>query len=110
MKKIFALILTLCLMATALSITAFAADTEADPAELNGARLGDNAVTDEESITSVEVAGDSISWWGSHRLGSIFGEGSLTAIIVLGAIVIVAGGACFVVVRKKKSNITKGGE
>ena len=79
-------------MATALSVAAFAADTEAESADLNGIRLGDN---------------NSVWWGGSHRLGSIFGDGSLTAIIILGAIVIVAGVACFIVVKKKKSNKTK---
>lgn len=110
MKKIFVILMTICLLAGALSVTAFAADTEVDPADLNGIQLGYKVVIDEENITSVEVAGDDVSWWGSHRLGSIFGEGSLTAIIILGAIVIVASGACFVVAKKKKSNKTKGGE
>ena len=108
MKKIFALILTLCLVTCALCVTTFAADTEEDPADLSGIQLGDQVVIDDEDITSIEEK-PGIDWWvwGHHGLGSLFGEGSLTMIIILAVIMAVAGGACFVVVKKRKSHKTK---
>ena len=96
--------MTIFLLASVLCVPAFATESEEDDKDKYDVSIGDKVDIDEEDITAIEVAGDGVWWWGHHGLGSLFGEGSLTMIVALLAL-IASGVAIFLVVyyNKKKA-------
>ena len=110
MKKFLAILMVLFLMAAALCITTFSAEAEEDMADQYKISVGDEVVLD-DGIKPLAITLD--TWWNTSsvgsRLGSMLGEGSLAAILILAAIVVVIGVLCFVV-KKKKPNNPRDGE
>ena len=95
MKKIFAVIMIVCLMASMLCVTSFAAD-ETDWGKVNTEEI--------EIDPNIErTNGASGVWWGTASgTGSIFGNGSLTMIVALASFATSIVSICLIVDMKKK--------
>ena len=95
MKKIFAVIMIVCLMASMLCVTAFAAE-ETDWGKVNTEEI--------EIDPNVErTDGASGVWWGTAAgTGSMLGNGSLAMIVALASFVTSIVSICLIVDMKKK--------
>ena len=95
MKKIIAIIMTFCLMASMLCVTSFAAE-ETDWGKVN---------TEEIEIDPNIERNDGASgvWWGTASgTASMLGNGSLTMIVALASFATSIVSICLVVDMKKK--------
>ena len=95
MKKIFAVVMIVCLMASLLCVTAFAAE-ETDWGKVN---------TEEIEIDPNIERNDGASgvWWGTASgTGSMLGNGSLAMIVALASFVTSIVSICLIVDLKKK--------
>ena len=105
MKRIFVVMMVICLMATVLCVPAFAADASAEettPPEST------------ESINGAFIENDKVYWtmpggWGDYVYysGSIFSQGSLTMIVAITALVASAVSICLTVTLHKKNTLPK---
>ena len=95
MKKFLAIIMAVCLLASLLCVSAFAAE-ETDWGKVN---------TEEIEIDPNIERNDGASgvWWGTAAgTGSIFGNGSLAMIVALASLATSIVSICLVVDMKKK--------
>ena len=95
MKKIIVMILTVCMLASMLCVTAFAAE-ETDWGKVNTEEI--------EIDPNVErTDGASGVWWGTASgTGSMFGNGSLAMIVALASFATSIVSICLIVDMKKK--------
>ena len=106
MKKLFALILIICIFTIAFCITAFAAEISS----ANGiTRENTELVRDSENARALGLVDNNNKDGGSMRFGSIFGEGSLAMILSLVALVLSVASICISVslLKNKKSLSSK---
>ena len=95
MKKIFAVIMAACLMASLLCVTAFAAE------ETDWGKVNTEEITIDPNVERNE--GASGVWWGTASgTGSIFGNGSLAMIVALASFATSIVSICLIVDMKKK--------
>ena len=96
MKKIFAVIMIVCLMASMLCVTAFAAE------ETDWGKVNTEEIEIDPNIERTD--GASGVWWdtASGRTGSMLGNGSLTMIVALASFATSIVSICLIVDMKKK--------
>ena len=96
MKKIFAVIMIVCLMASMLCVTAFAAE------ETDWGKVNTEEIEIDPNIERTD--GASGVWWGtaSGRTDSMLGNGSLTMIVALASFATSIVSICLIVDMKKK--------
>lgn len=94
MKKIFAVIMAACLMASLLCVTAFAAE------ETDWGKVNTEEITIDPNVERNE--GTPGAWWGTASgTGSMLGNGSLAMIVALLAL-ITSGVSLFLIVDMRK--------
>ena len=95
MKKIFAVIMIVCLMASMLCVTAFAAE------ETDWGKVNTEEITIDPNVERTD--GASGVWWGTASgTGSMFGNGSLAMIVALASFATSIVSICLIVDMKKK--------
>ena len=109
MKKIFALVLTICLISTAFCVTAFA--TEAPEASIMVASSGayDTVENSERSNATGSIIRDGLPT-GSRpsKLGTMLGEGTLSMVVSMTALVVSVASLCVVIAANKKKDSANG--
>ena len=104
MKRFFAIILTICLVASALCVFAFAEDND-----ISDEAKGYEITTDFEKnpVGEGNINPELFdTWWHRTVLGSLVGTGSLK--VILGSIVVIAAVCIGVAVYKKRSTHKNG--
>ena len=95
MKKIFAVIMIVCLMASMRCVTAFAAE------ETDWGRVNTDEIEIDPNVERNE--GASGVWWGTASgTGSMLGNGSLAMIVALASFATSIVSICLIVDMKKK--------
>lgn len=108
MKKVFALVVTICMLATVFCVRSFAVDANSldvpmdilTPSSANKVALKE-APDAEIPIVGVPDTGASPQDAGESRVGSVFGEGSLTMVISIVALIASVAAICVNVASNK---------
>ena len=108
MKKIFALVLTICLMATAFCVTAFATEApEASTVASSGAY--DTVENSERSNATGSIIIDGLpNGPRPSKLGTMLGEGTLSMVVSMTALVVSVASLCVAIAANKKKDSANG--
>ena len=96
MKKIIAIIMSVCLMSSMFCITATAEESDSF-------HIKDSMETE----TYERYTPQNGVWWGTAETGSMFGDGSLAMLISLAALITSIASICLTVSYNKKNSTSK---